>query len=307
MRAIIQSEEAGRQSWNSGELSMHSMACRAFAITVALLIALLIGVAAQAQTREQCEKRYAPRIGERGKDVIWVPTLDQLTYAMLKAANTTAEDYVIDLGAGDGKIPIAAAKHFGARALGVEYNPQLVKLAQCNVRAEGLTDQVEIREGDIFKTDFSRATVLTLYLLSDLNMRLRPTILQMRPGTRVVSNTFRMGDWSPDQFIESEVGNTRAYLWIVPARVEGTWRFSEENGPGAFRVHLKQHHQELQGSLLGSARSTSLRDARVRGERIEFTVVDREPLKLTGIVREEGIEAEVVRAGKTVRYRGRRD
>ena len=285
---------------------MHPVARRALAATLA---SLLISAAAHAETRAECEQRYAPRIGERGKDVIWVPTLDNLAHAMLKAADTTAEDYVIDLGAGDGKIPIAAAKHFGARALGVEYNPQLVKLARCNVRAEGVAERVEIREGDIFATDFSGATVLTLYLLSDLNMRLRPTILQMRPGTRVVSNTFRMGDWSPDQFVESDIGNTRAYLWIVPARVAGTWRFSEENGPDVFRVHLKQHFQELQGSLLGSARNASLRDPRLRGDRIEFTVVGRgnEPLKLAGSVRDEGIAAVVESGGRAVRYVGRRD
>lgn len=279
--------------------------------TIAALAAVSILIeapSAQAQTREQCEKQYAPRIGERGKDVIWVPTIDQLTLAMLKAAKVTADDYVIDLGAGDGKIPIAAAKHFGARALGIEYNPQLVKLAQCNVRAEGLAGKVEIREGDIFQTDFSRATVLTLYLLSDLNMRLRPTILVMRPGTRVVSNTFKMGDWSPDEFIESEIGHTRAYLWIVPARVEGAWRFQGSDGESGFRVSLKQHYQEVQGVLLGSSRHESLRDVRLRGANLEFTVVDRgAPLKVKGIVVDNRIDAEVERAGKSRKFVGLRE
>ena len=242
--------------------------CAAWLLAAVLMITVS-GVLAQ--TREACEKRYAPDVGERGKDVMWIPTLDELTLAMLRAAETTAKDYVIDLGAGDGKIPIAAAKLFGARALGVEYNPQLVKLAQCNVRVEGLTDKVEIREGDIFETDFSQATVLTLYLLSDLNMRLRPKILAMRPGTRVASNTFKMGDWSPDQFIESEIGNTRAYLWIVPARVEGRWRFAEADGADAFRVDLMQHFQELEGRLVDEGKG-GLREARLRGDRIEFTL-----------------------------------
>jgi hypothetical protein len=274
---------------------------------LALGVAIIHASGAYAQTRERCEKQYAPRIGERGKDVIWVPTVDALTVAMLKAARVTPEDYVIDLGAGDGKIPIAAAKHFGARALGIEYNPQLVKLAQCNIRAEGVADKVEIREGDIFQTDFSAATVLTLYLLSDLNMRLRPTILQMRPGTRVVSNTFKMGDWSPDEFIQSEIGNTRAYLWIVPATVQGVWRFEEAGGADAFRVSLRQHFQEVQGVRLGSAREESLRDIRLRGPDLEFTVVDRTPLQVKGVVAGDRIDAQVERAGKSYTYVGRRE
>lgn len=274
-----------------------------------VLVALLVGHAAEAAlTREQCEKQHAPRIGERGKDVIWVPTLDTLTIAMLKAARTTADDYVIDLGAGDGKIPIAAAKHFGARALGVEYNPQLVKLAQCNVRAEGVEEKVEIRQGDIFKTDFSQATVLTLYLLSDLNMRLRPTILQMRPGTRVVSNTFRMGDWSPDQFVNSEVGGTRAYLWVVPARIAGVWRFSDAAGAVSFRINLEQHFQDVKGVVLGSARHGSLRDARLVGAHIEFSVLRGDaPLRIKGTVDGDRIDGVIERAGKTSKIAGHRE
>jgi hypothetical protein len=274
---------------------------------LALGVAIIHASGAHAQTRAQCEKQYAPRIGERGKDVIWVPTVDALTLAMLKAARVSAQDYVVDLGAGDGKIPIAAAKHFGARALGVEYNPQLVKLAQCNVRAEGVDGKVEIREGDIFQTDFGEATVLTLYLLSDLNMRLRPTILRMRPGTRVVSNTFKMGDWSPDEFIEAEIGNTRAYLWIVPAAVEGVWRFEEANGGDVFRVSLAQHFQEVRGVLLGSARESSLSDTRLQGANIEFTLARSEPVKVKGVVAGDRIDAQVERAGAARSYVGRRE
>lgn len=261
-----------------------------------------------ALTREQCEKQYAPRIGERGKDVIWVPTPDRLALAMLKAAGTTANDYVIDLGAGDGKIPIAAAKHFGARALGVEYNPQLVELAQCNVRAEGVGKKVEIRQGDIFQTDFSQATVLTLYLLSDLNMRLRPAILKLRPGTRVVSNTFRMGDWSPDQFVDSEIGATRAYLWIVPARVAGTWRFTDADGAEHFRISLKQHFQEVTGVVLGSARHHALRDVRLAGANIEFTLVrENAPLRIKGVVEGDRIASAIEHAGKVSKIVGQRE
>jgi len=223
--------------------------------------------------------------------------------AMLKAAGTGPDDYVIDLGSGDGKIPIAAARDFGARALGVEYDARLVKLAQCYVRAEELTDRVEIRQADIFATDFSQATVLTLYLLTDLNLKLRPTILKMRPGTRVVSNSFKMGDWSPDEFIESEIGNTRAYLWIVPADIGGTWTFRERDGARTFRTQLTQHYQEV-AAAAGSAGAASVRDIKLRGSAIEFTVVGLavSPIRLTGEV--SGASMRV--AGANVAFVGTR-
>ncbi|PZN34245.1 MAG: SAM-dependent methyltransferase, partial [Proteobacteria bacterium] len=183
-----------------------------------IALVCLAGIASGAESRQQCERDFSPRSGQPGKDVIWVPTREELVNAMLTAAKTGPEDFVVDLGSGDGRIPIAAAKRFGARALGIEYNPQMVELAQCYVRSEGLEDRVEIRQADIFETDFSDATVLTLYLLSDLNMKLRPTILALRPGTRVVSNSFKMGEWEPDQDIEVENSYAHAYLWIVPAR-----------------------------------------------------------------------------------------
>jgi SAM-dependent methyltransferase len=257
-------------------------------------------------TREQCYRQFSPRAGQAGKDVIWVPTLDELVNAMLQAANVGPNDYVIDLGSGDGKIPIAAAKKFGARALGVEYNPQMVQLARCYVRVEGLTDKVQIAQGDIFATDFSQATVLTLYLLSDLNLKLRPTILNMKPGTRVVSNTFKMGDWSPDQFIESEIGNTRAYLWIVPARVDGLWEFREEVSGETFRIHVSQRYQEFKSVALPGEVTLQIRDAKLRGADIEFTLAVGPVLQLTGVV--EGDEMRLTSQSVSERnhYVGRR-
>jgi hypothetical protein len=254
-----------------------------------------------------CE-HLEPRIGHSGKDVMWVPTNDALVKAMLEAAGTNRNDYVIDLGAGDGKIPIAAARDFGARALGIEYDEQLVKLAQCKVRAAGVADKVEIRRADLFETDFSEASVLTLYLLSDLNMRLRPRILKMRPGTRVVSNTFRMGDWEPDQTITTEASAATAFLWIVPAQVQGTWTFVSQDGSDRFRVQIAQRFQKIEGTLLGSARSATVRDARLSGERIELTIVGHAPerLKLSGTVRGDKIDATVERDGKKLRYTGTR-
>jgi hypothetical protein len=256
--------------------------------------------------RDRCAQQFSPRSGQAGKDVIWVPTLDALVTAMLKAAKVGPDDYVIDLGAGDGKIPIAAAKQFGARALGVEFNPQMVQLARCYIRSEGLTDKVRVMQGDIFATDFSEATVLTLYLLSDINLKLRPRILQLKPGTRVVSNTFKMGDWSPDEFIESEIGNTRAYLWIVPAEVEGEWEFREESGSDTFSIRLQQHYQELQATMSSSAPMRTIRDARLRGADLELTFGAGNPPKLEGVVTGDSIRLTGTNDGRTVTYVGTR-
>jgi hypothetical protein len=278
------------------------------AVIVALALACCVPVAAPAadEARDRCAQQFSPRSGQAGKDVIWIPTLDALVTAMLKAAKVGPTDYVIDLGSGDGKIPIAAAKQFGARALGVEYNPQMVQLARCYIRNENLNDRVRVIQGDIFSTDFSEATVLTLYLLSDLNLRLRPKILELKPGTRVVSNTFKMGDWSPDEFIESEIGNTRAYMWIVPAQVEGQWEFREEGGSDSFSLRLQQHYQELQATMSSTAPVRTIRDARLRGADLELTFGEGTPPRLQGKVEADAIRLTGTRAGKPVVYIGTR-
>lgn len=276
------------------------------------LIGLLLipGIASSASsatsTREQCYRQFSPKSGQAGKDVIWVPTLDELVNAMLEAANVGPNDYVIDLGSGDGKIPLAAAKNFGARALGVEYNPQMVQLARCYVRVEGLSDRVQIVQGDIFKTDFSQATVLTLYLLTELNLKLRPTILDLKPGTRIVSNTFKMGDWSPDQFIESEIGNTRAYLWIVPARVDGLWEFRDEMSGETFRVQFAQHYQELKSAPNGSENALPIRDAKLHGAAIDFKLAAAPGLHLTGTVEADEMRLSAQSGAQRKHFTGRR-
>jgi hypothetical protein len=276
---------------------------RLVALTLTLMMPALAWT--ETTTREQCQRQFSPKSGQAGKDVIWVPTLDEVVESMLKAANVGPNDYVIDLGSGDGKIPIAAAKQFGAKALGVEYNPQMVQLARCYVRVEGLTDQVQIAQGDIFKTDFSQATVLTLYLLTDLNLKLRPTILSLRPGTRVISNTFKMGDWSPDQFIESQAGNTRAYLWIVPAQVDGQWEFREETSGAIFHVQFAQHFQELKSAPSTSSDFRAIRDAKLRGSSIEFTLSEGSSIHLIGTV--DGDEMHLTQVGGARKsYAGRR-
>lgn len=149
------------------------------------------------------DQLYQPQVGQPGKDVVWVPTGDELVTKMLQTAKVTKDDLVYDLGAGDGKIAIAAGREFGARAIGIEYNPEMASLAQRNAERAGVADRVKIIRGDIFKEDFSKATVITMYLLPDLNLKLRPTLLKLKPGTRLVTNSFTMGDWEPDQVINS--------------------------------------------------------------------------------------------------------
>lgn len=276
-----------------------------FAYLLAITLVLGAGAAAAQQSREDCERDFRPRSGQPGKDVIWVPTREELVNAMLTAAKTGPEDFVVDLGSGDGRIPIAAAKRFGARALGIEYNPQMVELAQCYVRSEGLEDRVEIRQADIFETDFSDATVLTLYLLSDLNMKLRPTILALRPGTRVVSNSFKMGEWEPDQDIEVENSYAHAYLWIVPAKIGGVWSFREQGGDQTFEVTLEQDFQKFSGAGAGGL---AVSEGRLRGADLEFTVIGLagQPLALAGRVEGDQMQVTARRDGRTVTYVGTR-
>lgn len=276
-----------------------------------VIVGLSLSLAANAwsanSSRAACEKEFAPRSGQAGKDVIWVPTQEDLVMAMLKAAKVTEKDYVVDLGSGDGRIPIAAAKHFGARATGIEYNPDMVRLAQCYVRAEGLEGKVEIKEADIFKTDFRDATVVTMYLLSDLNMRLRPTILKMKPGTRVVSNSFRMGDWEPDADVEPENSYSRGYLWIVPAQVSGEWTLRPEGSGEDLRLKIEQEFQKIDASLLGQPGYT-LQSARLSGANIELTLVgtDKQTTTLKGTVEDDSMKLSGRLGGKTVTYTGRR-
>src|SRR5690606_6830044 len=187
----------------------------------ALLFFCLASIGATANNREACYRDFQPSSGQPGKDVVWVPTNDALVERMLRMAQVKPTDLVYDLGAGDGKIAIAAARDFGARSVGVEYNPDMVELANCLVKADGVEGKTKIIHGDIFETDFSKATVVTLYLLPELNVRLRPTILKMKPGTRVVSHSFLMDDWEPDE--RTATDHAQAYFWIVPAQVAGRW------------------------------------------------------------------------------------
>jgi SAM-dependent methyltransferase len=216
------------------------------------------------------QKAYEPQIGQAGKDVIWVPTPDEVVDRMLRMAQVGPGDLVFDLGAGDGKIAIAAAKKFGARSVGIEYNPDMAKYAQANVEKAGVTGKARIVNGDIFAIDFTQATVITMYLLPALNLKLRPQILSMRPGTRVVSHSFTMDDWEPDE--TSVMDGRRAYFWIVPANVNGGWAL--EIGGDKAEIAFDQRFQKIDGTInLGHAQG-GLRNARLSGVNIGFTYVD---------------------------------
>jgi hypothetical protein len=221
---------------------------------------------AHSQTTTQ---EFKPIVGQEGKDVIWVPTPQALVDRMLQMAKTTSNDYVVDLGSGDGRTVITAAKKYGIRALGIEYNADMVELSKRNAEKEGVADRAQFVNGDIFQTDFSKATVLTLYLLPNLNLKLRPTILNMKPGTRVVSHAFSMDDWQPDQ-IENAEGRT-AYLWIVPAKVEGTWRWG---GSHNYEHILQQHFQQVEGLVKADNKVAQFRNAKLQGDRISFSVTE---------------------------------
>jgi SAM-dependent methyltransferase len=283
-------------------------------LTWKLALLLLGGIAIQAQAqsvqtaadhsaRDACERSFKPSTGQPGKDVVWVPTNDALVTRMLDMAKVNKNDLVYDLGAGDGKIAIAAAKQFGARAIGVEYNPDMARLAQCMVRAEGVEDKVKVVQGDIFETDFSTANVVTLYLLPELNLRLRPTILKMKPGTRVVSHSFLMDDWRPDESSVSSDG--AAYLWIVPADAAGKWSFKQQSGQDAFNVNLVQTFQKLSGKAGKSGDEVS--NAEVRGTQIEMMFSEGDvQTRLKGQVQGDRIEAEVTRNDRTSTFVGTR-
>ncbi len=245
-------------------------AVRAALRVAAHALPLAVVLAASPATVGQ-ERGYEPQIGQPGKDVVWVPTPEALVERMLAMAQVGPGDVVFDLGSGDGRMVIAAAKR-GARAVGVEYNPEMVALSRRNAERERLpVEKARFVQGDIFETDLASATVVTLYLLPDLNLRLRPKLLDMRPGTRVVSHMFKMQDWEPDE--TSYLANTPAYLWIVPARVQGTWSFGLQGG-GTFSIDLEQTFQKLGGTVeLGPVRA-GLRDARLDGEAVSFAFVD---------------------------------
>ena len=247
----------------------------------ALCLALLLGYGlAQAQPA----KDYEPSVGQEGKDVVWVPTPQALVDKMLDMAKVTPKDYVIDLGSGDGRTVITAAKR-GSKALGIEYNPDMVELSKRNAVKEGVSDKATFVKADLFESDFSQAQVITMFLLPSINIKLRPKILDLKPGTRIVSNSFDMEDWKAD-----ETGTAAgcdhwctAHLWIVPAKVGGTWKLSQGE------LNLKQTFQMITGTLRNGNVTTPI-SGKLNGDQISFTAGGAQ---YTGRVNGNAIEGTV--------------
>ena len=214
----------------------------------------------------------APEFGQVSKDSVWVTTPERMIRRMLQLADTTKDDVVMDLGAGDGRIPIYAAKHFGARGIAVELEENLVQVAREAARREGVGERVQVIRQDLFEADLSAATVFALFISPGVMQRLKPRFLQLQPGTRIASHQFDMGDWEPDEKVEVE--GRKGYLWVVPAAVEGTWQVAI---PGEeFRMRIERRYQKLSASGERSGRPVHVLGARLRGTEIEFSAFDRD-------------------------------
>ena len=242
---------------------------------VQLCLALLLALGCfnvQVQAAQPGKQEYAPRVGQAGKDVVWVPTPDSLVDKMLELAKVTPSDYLIDLGSGDGRTVITAAKR-GTRAHGIEYNPDMVELSKRSAAMEGVSDKATFAKADLFESDFSQATVITMFLLPQINLKLRPKILDLKPGTRIVSNSFTMGEWEADETASTSdncSGYCTALLWIVPAKVDGSWKLADGE------LVLKQSYQTITGTLRTGDRTVPIASGRLRGEEIYLRISDNE-------------------------------
>ena len=258
-----------------------------------LLSALLISGMNFAYSTTPATHSYTPVQGQAGKDVIWIPTPEVLIDKMLTAAKVTDKDKLFDLGAGDGIIAITAARKYGAQSVGIEYNPDMAQFARRKVAEAGMNDKVRIITGDIFQEDFSSATVVTLYLMPHLNMKLRPTLLKMKPGTRVVSHAFTMGDWEPDETMS--FNHTQGYFWVVPAQIDGSWVMNGFDG-GPIRVNLSQSFQNIGGTLTRGGQSFAMLGAKLRGDEVKFQFItpDRKVHAFSGRVEGGRLTGKVV-------------
>src|SRR5687767_2145313 len=239
---------------------------RGFRQSFLTLFTILSATTAYAQatsTPAKPSEQFEPRVGQPGKDVVWVPTPQALVDKMLDMAKVTPNDFVMDLGSGDGRTVITAAKR-GATAMGIEYNPDMVELSKRNAQKEGVNGKATFVQADLFKADLSKATVITMFLLPSINMQLRPTILNLKPGTRIVANTFTMEDWDADE-TQSVTDNCSSWctalLWIVPAKVQGTWKTPQGN------LTLTQTFQNVTGNLNG----TAISGGKMNGDQVTFT------------------------------------
>jgi SAM-dependent methyltransferase len=262
-------------------------------LAVALLVTALSGIAAAQQpSTTPSQEPYQPRIGQAGKDVVWVPTPPSLLDLMLDMAEVTKDDFVMDLGSGDGRNIIAAAKR-GARGVGVEYNPDMVALSRRLAREAGVGDLATFVQGDMYEADISKATVMAVFLLPANMEKLLPTFKTLAPGSRIVSNTFGFEEWDPDARATVRDGACadwcEALLWIVPAQAAGTWSLDEGSGSGLLK--LTQLHQVLYGTLSDTGGDRPIAKARMRGYGVSFTIGDR---VYTGRLKGEVMEGTVI-------------
>jgi precorrin-6B methylase 2 len=264
-----------------------------------ILVLGLVAIAAGIPLLAQQQESYEPHVGQPGKDVVWVPTDEGLVGKMLDMAQVTAQDYVIDLGSGDGRTVIAAAKR-GARAFGIEYNPDMVDLSIRNAAAAGMSEKATFIKADLFETDFSKATVITMFLLPDINLKLRPKLLSLKPGTRIVSNSFTMEEWQPDQTARME-GSCQtwctAFLWIIPAKVEGKWRLPEGE------LDIAQRFQRISGSLTSGEKSIAVNGS-LNGNKISLKAGDAE---YTGQVDGDTISGTIQANGASTKWSATRE
>jgi len=252
----------------------------------------------QPEYQPEFQPEYQPEYNQPGKDVAWWPTPQVLVNKMLDMAKVTPEDFVIDLGSGDGRTVITAAKR-GARALGIEYNPDLVALSKRNAAKENVGERAQFVQGDLFESDFSQATVITMFLSETLNRKLRRRILNLKPGTRVLSNSFTMGEWTADetvtvQYNEGCSGYRTAFLWIVPAKVEGTWKLSEGE------LTITQRFQMFSGAFKSGSNTAAIKNGKLSGDLISFSIGDA---NYTGRVNSDTIEGVYESSGITTKWK----
>ena len=232
-------------------------------------------------------------------DVPFVPTPYVVVEEMLRLAKVGAEDFVMDLGSGDGRILIAAARKFGARGVGVDLDPDRIEESVYSAQLQGVSERVTFQQADLFKFDLTRATVITMYLLPSVNMKLRARLLDLKPGTRIVSHDFDLEDWQPDQ--KSTV-RKNVFLWIVPARAGGRWRTTVAlpAGERTYDIEIRQKFQEIDGLARYEKKVAGLWNAKLSGERINFVIVDDSGsldsnLYFDGKVSADGMEGTLVR------------
>ena len=263
-------------------------------LTVWIKMIMVMCLVSGCTTQHAGTDDYQPLMAQSGKDVMWMPTPNNIVTEMLDIAQVNSTDLIYDLGSGDGKIPIEAAKRFNARAVGIEFNPDMAALARRNAQRAEVSDRVTIVTGDIFEEDFSNATVVTLYLLTRLNIELKPKILTMKPGTRVVSNTFGMGSWEPDKVILVD-GQPVGYFWVVPARVEGQWQMTGLPDEHNAKVRFTQKSQKIDGDFLVGEAISQRFDGKLRGSQLtfEYRNADNQLRTFVGEVSKDNIHGSI--------------